>query len=366
MMGWLTVYRGNAVGSLVIPETPPVVLLPISYRCPRCSLIFDSPGERGDHLFTAHPYGKPALFLHGHELSTVGTVIHETIEVADLVIVNCEQLRLNGSVMASSDLFETLADCRQGFHVLELKNHDADVRIELNFSIASRDHLLRVEEIFGLLFSDNQLNVDDIRRFADECKMSTTANFYLEGICQYLYGVLAKDQRGDTQLRHAQYKERFNQALEALRHVNRPMANTIRAIINFSFNSFAQPAGLEYAPKLAAAAGKFLGWAGKSVSLPLHDDNFAQTRLPIDSASDQLLRWMALPASEACAELDELRQSYESSLWTAEDRTKAGVLWLHLAQVHKPTDEVKRVARSLLNDSKFAPYAEQVLEKTTK
>lgn len=356
---------GNSGGSVIIPESPPVVITPIVYECPRCVACFESLEERRDHFFAAHPFRKPAILLRGTELGSVGTVIDEPTQGADWLLASCESVCLNGEAIEPAHLFSQLAEFRQGFHVLELTNQDARERFELSFCISELQDLLHLENVFRMLFTENELSVDDIRRFAEACSSLATAKNYLEGVCQYLYGVLAKDQRGDTQLSHAQYKERFNQALGALRYVNRPMAGTIRAIINFSCNSFAQSAGLQHAPELASAAGRFAVWAGKSSIESLPMECKALTRLPIDHATDQLLDWMTLSAERLAEELDGLRRACNSSLWTAEDRTKASVLWLEHARSRRPSDEVRRMARSLLNDPIFAAYAEQVLENTT-
>ncbi|MBD1294302.1 hypothetical protein IDX03_29810, partial [Pseudomonas aeruginosa] len=192
---------------------------------------------------------------------------------------------------------------------------------------------------------------DDIRRFAEACKSLKTADEYLEGVCQYLYGVLAKDQRGGTQLSHAQYKERFNRALEALRNVDRPLARTIRGIINFSFNSFAHAASQADAPALAVAASLFAGWAGKPVRRCAVAQQEAQARLPVDHATDRILSWMALSSKEQGRELDELLQASASPIWTAEDRTKSLVLWLEWGRTCRSTDDLRRTARRLLNDT---------------
>lgn len=354
---------GNAGGSVIIPESPPAVLQPIVYECPRCSAHFDSAQARRDHFFTVHPYRKPELLLHGQLLGNSETVIHEPVQATDWLLGSCHRASLNGRMMAPDELFQALAECRQGFHVLELSNQDSTERFELRFCIPELAELQRLEDIFNTLFLDNALSVDDVRRFAEACKSLKTAGEYLEGICQYLYGVLAKDQRGGTQLSHAQYKERFNRALEALRNVDRPLARTIRGIINFSFNSFVQAASQADAPALAAAASLFAGWAGKPVRRWAVAQQEAQARLPVDHATDRVLSWMALSDKRQERELDELQQVSASPIWTAEDRTKALVLWLEWGRTCRSTDELRRMARRLLNDAIFAGYAEQVLEK---
>ncbi|HBN8952300.1 TPA: hypothetical protein ACQTZL_002108 [Pseudomonas aeruginosa] len=354
---------GNAGGSVSIPESPPVVLQPIVYECPRCSAHFDSVQARRDHFFTAHPYRKPELLLCGQLLGNSGTVINVPVQATDWLLGSCHSVSLNGQTMAPEELFQRLAECRQGFHVLELGNQDTTERLDLRFCIPELAELQRLEDIFNTLFLDNELSVDDVRRFAEACKSLKTANEYLEGVCQYLYGVLAKDQRGGTQLSHAHYKERFNRALEALRYVDRPLARTMRGIINFSFNSFVQVTSQADAPALAAAASLFAGWAGKPVKGCAGVPQEAQARLPVDHATDRLLSWMALPDKRQEGELDELQQVSASSIWTAEDRTKALVLWLEWGRTYRSTDELRRMARRLLNDSVFAGYAEQVLER---
>ncbi|MFJ4433355.1 hypothetical protein ACIPZG_20560 [Pseudomonas sp. NPDC089395] len=354
---------GNAGGSVSIPESPPVVLQPIVYECPRCSAQFGSVQARRDHFFTAHPYRKPELLLRGQLLGNSETVIHAPVQATDWLLGSCHRVSMNGRMMAPDELFQTLAECRQGFHVLELSNQDANERFELRFCIPELVELQRLEDVFNTLFLDNELSVDDVRRFAEACKSLKTANEYLEGVCQYLYGVLAKDQRGGTQLSHVQYKERFNRALEALRHVERPLARTIRGIINFSFNSFAQAASQADAPALAAAASRFAGWAGKPAKSCVVELQEAQARLPIDHATDRVLSWMALSSKRQERELDELQQVSASPLWTAEDRAKALVLWSEWGRNCRSTDELRRMARRLLNDAIFAGYAEQVLER---
>lgn len=354
---------GNAGGSVRIPESPPVVLQPIVYECPRCSARFDNVQARRDHFFTAHLYRKPELLLRGQLLGNSTTVIHTPVQATEWLLGSCDWASLNGRRMPPDELFQRLAEFRQGFHYLELGNQDATERFELRFCIPKLAELQRLEDIFSTLFLDNELNVDDVRRFTEVCKSLTTASDYLEGVCQYLYGVLAKDQRGDTRLSHAQYKERFNRALEALRHVDRPLGRTIRGIINFSFNSFAQAASQADAPALAAAASRFASWAGKPVKSCVVTRQEAEARLPVDHATDRILSWMALPDRRQERELDDLMQVSASSLWTAEDRTKATVLGLEWARACGSTDELRRVARSLLNDAIFAGYAEQTLER---
>jgi len=354
---------GKAGGSVRIPESPPVVLQPIVYECPRCSARFDSVQARREHFFAAHPYRKPELLLRGQPLGKGVTTIHAPLQAADWLLGSCEWIVLNGQAMTADALFQTLAECRQGFHVLELGNQDATERFELRFCIPELAELQRLEDVFATLFIDNALNVDDIRRFAEACTSLKTASEYLEGVCQYLYGVLAKDQRGDTQLDHAQYKERFNRALEALRHVDRPMARTMRGIINFSLNSFAQAASQPDAPALAVAATRFAGWAGRSAKGCVVAPQKAQARLPIDHATDRILSWMALPEKRQAQALDDLQQAIASPLWTAEDRAKVAVLWLEWGSACRSPDEPRRMARRLLNDAIFAGYAERMLER---
>ncbi|MDH0445069.1 hypothetical protein N7388_15515 [Stutzerimonas stutzeri] len=357
---------GNAGGSVSIPESPPVVLQPIVYECPRCSALFDSVQTRREHFFTAHPYRKPELLLRGQPLSNSGTVIHAPVQASDWLLGSCQWGALDGRAVELDELFQTLSECRQGFHVLELGNQDTTERFELRFCIPELAQLQRLEDVFTTLFIDNELNVDDVRRFTEACKALPTAGEYLEGVCQYLFGVLAKDQRGETQLDHAQYKARFNRALEALRHVDRPLARTIRGIINFSFNSFVQAANQADAPALAAAARLFAGWAGKPAKGCVVAQQQAQARLPVDHATDRILSWMASPDKRRERELDDLQQASTSPLWTAEDRAKVAVLWLEWGHACQSTDEVRRMARRLLNDAIFAGYAEQTLEKVNR
>lgn len=369
-MNWYTsvIDPGNAGGSVPIPETPTNAAKSITYECPRCASQFNTLRERQEHFFLEHPFRNPALLLHGRKLSQTGTTISEPTQNKDWLLSNCDYAKLNNRKILPEDLFLCLTREQQGFHILELSNTDATERFELHFCIPKIEEILFLEENFRLFFTKNQFTVTNINLFYEACTPLKTITPYLEGICQYLYGVLAKDQRGNTEISHEKYKERFNQALEALRYINRPIAHAIRAAINFSRNSFAQTARQNYAPNLSIAASFFESLAGNKKT-PKIFPNYHDTQLnylPIDYATDQILRWTQLSQIQTKEELGNVYYASKNNLWTAEDRIKAIVLWLYWANITQPTNEVRPMARSLLNDAIFAIYAENILENTTK
>ena len=158
---------GNADGGVIIPGSPPVKLEPITYACPRCDAGFNSPQARRDCPFVEHPYRRASLLLHGKDLSDTVTVINESTRDADWLLVSCESVSRNGVTIEPAALFNQLTEFRQGFHVLELISQDTRERFELSLCIPEHEELQRLEDIFRMLSSDNELSVDDIRRFAE-------------------------------------------------------------------------------------------------------------------------------------------------------------------------------------------------------
>lgn len=353
---------GNAGGSIRIPEMPPFVPQPVRYPCERCGKLFDHSADLAQHILAAHPYHRPVLLLRGVEMGvSPGPVILPT-KPDDWQVMYAETLRLNGDAITAGRLGEHLAAEQSGVHQLELISHGSRVELRLEFAIATPEHLEGVERAFSMLVEGHLSDVGRVTHFIDACQPCSTASLYLEGVSQYLFGVLAKDQRGDTGLSHAHHKERFNQAIEALRHNDRPLARLITSVINFSFNHFA---GAVHSPSpvLNLAAGRLAGWAGKPIAAASPVQSQSTKVFPLDSATEQLTRWLALSAETALQELDDIRHASASSAWTSQDRSKAEALLLALLQHQGASDELRRVARNLQHHSLFAPLAAGVLEK---
>ena len=66
------------------------------------------------------------------------------------------------------------------------------------------------------------------------------------GICDYLYGVLAKERSHDASLSHEKYANKFNEAVEQLAAYDRPLARIIRSLVEFHFNHFEEAAPPRY------------------------------------------------------------------------------------------------------------------------
>lgn len=361
-MLYYTLDVAHTGGSIRIPEMPPFVPQPVRYPCERCGNIFDHPADLAQHILAAHPYHRPVLLLRGVEMGvSPGPVILST-KPDDWQVMHVESVRLNGDAIAAGRIGEYLAAEQTGVHQLELVSHGSRVELRLEFAIAMKEHLEGVERAFSMLIEGHLSDVTRVTHFIDACQQWPTAALYLEGVSQYLFGVLAKDQRGDTGLSHAHHKERFNQAIEALRNNDRPLARLITSVINFSFNHFA---GAVHSPSpvLNLAAARLAGWAGKPIAVHSAVQSQSTKAFPLDSATEQLTGWLAFSPEAALQELDDIRHASASSAWTPEDRSKAEALLLASLQHQGASDELRRVARNLQHHSLFAPLAAGVLEK---
>ncbi|MBZ2187847.1 hypothetical protein K8B33_01955 [Alcanivorax sp. JB21] len=340
---------------------PPFVPQPVRYPCERCGKLFENSADLAQHVLVAHPYHRPVLLLRGVEIGVSPGPIILPSRPDDWQVMHAEVLRLNGDEISAVQLAEHLAAEHSGVHFLELVSQASRVEIRLVFAIATQEHLESVESAFCMLIEGHLSDVSRVTQFIDTCQPWSTASPYLEGVSQYLFGVLAKDQRGDTGLSHAHHKERFNQAIEVLRHNDRPLARLITSVINFSFNHFSG-AVQSPSPVLNQAATRLAGWAGKPIAAASEVHNQTTKAFPLDSATEQLTGWLALSAEAALEELDDIRHASASLAWTPEDCSKAEALLLALLQHQGASDELRWVARNLQHHSLFAPLAAGVLE----
>jgi hypothetical protein len=60
----------------------------------------------------------------------------------------------------------------------------------------------------------------------------------MDGLCEYFYGVLAKEGSGCSSLSQSKYREKFNRSAEQLMDYSRTLANYVKGLIAFHFNHF--------------------------------------------------------------------------------------------------------------------------------
>jgi hypothetical protein len=211
---------------------------PVRYGCEHCAASFaDLEGLRR-HRFEQHPIRQPALWLRGRAAGAIPRLVMTPLSAADVVVEDASRCLLNGNPVVLSKLGARLASMTREFVELRLENAGATTKCVLDFRIASEADLAGVEAAFLRLARDHVLSIDALSRFIQDCREFPSAMPYCDGICHYLYGVMAKERSPESGLKQARYVERYLRSSDELSGFDRPLARSVRALIAFHFNQF--------------------------------------------------------------------------------------------------------------------------------
>ena len=217
----------------------PLVYEPVQYPCPECGQFFESFEDLRQHRFAHHPLRRPKLWLNNREAGSDPIKITSQLEPTDVRIEDCKKATINGKSIKNDDI---------PFAISRLSKSDCDlilfgdskikIKFRLEFQIASNDDIAGIESAFSDMMKSRTLNKTEIDRFISNSQKYCTAINYYNGICEYLYGVLIKEQHKSSNLSFNKYKDKYNSAANDLCSYNRPLAKIIRGVIGFHFNHF--------------------------------------------------------------------------------------------------------------------------------
>lgn len=242
---------------------------PVRYVCERCTAHFGELDELRRHRFERHPLRQPALLLRGRAVGALPLKVLTPVQPGDVVVEDATRCVVNGRAVEPATLGDVLAPMTREFVELELGNGGASTRCVLDFRIADESHLVGAEAAFLRMARDRVLTIDAVARFIQDCRVFPSAMPYCDGICHYLYGVMAKERSPDSGLSQSQYAEKYSRASHELAGFERPLARSVRALISFHFNQFDEAELLAPEGALRHAAGAF---AGLLQGLPWHFD----------------------------------------------------------------------------------------------
>ncbi|MFZ3119673.1 MAG: hypothetical protein WA159_15305 [Variovorax sp.] len=228
---------GQGGSAMVIPEYPSwtTYLKPEVFPCGQCNLTFDSYDSWFEHRFQAHPIAKPMLVLGEAEIVTPRLVVTRKISAGEVRFVNTEVCRANGKATSLKEFAQLLEKSTNAFWDVTLVGAGGAVesRYEISIELPSEEHLVAVERAFMRLTAAGNLSLNGVNSLINEAAGASTAKRYLDGVSGYLFGVLGKDQRGDTTLTQEQGRTKLNEAHQTLALIDRPLAKVIRAVIEF-------------------------------------------------------------------------------------------------------------------------------------
>lgn len=357
---------GNSGGSVVIPELPRFIPKPVVYECVICGASFDARDGLFQHRFEMHPFRRPSLLICGKEITSPRHVVVRPLRAEEVSFAHATKLTLDGIATTPERLIEVLVTDRRTIRSVVLENEGVSSAFELQFDIPEPDHLYEVERLFFALFAKATADVKRVDAFIDTTKDFHTALRYVDGISQYLYGILAKDQGGGTHLPQTDYKIKFNQALDVLQAFDTALSDVLVGIINFDQNAFDEGKWLDHAPKLKVAMLRFSqllrGHSVIAKSSPIPVPN--ADHIPLDTYTDQIIRWSSATAEELSTDVRTLEHIIHSSNWTPNDRFKVRVLLAEMYLTIGDEASARTCARHVANDAIFGSWAQGILART--
>ena len=340
---------------------------PPNFVCDRCGRSFRSSAARDEHRFTDHPLRKPAMFVRGRQLGARRTTITAKLSPS-MVRAACDRAWINGREIPPRELPAALANgptspdaCR-----IVLRKDGVDATFNMEFSIASHDDLACVESRFHEIARRGKLDSRIVDDFIGTKSHFQTAIGYCGGICDYLYGTLARERAPRTTLPPSDYELRFNSAAETLAGYDRPLARTIASLIEFHFNHFAESASLAPGSRAATVAAQYLRWTRPDMKPKASCtrpptaastlDNARLERLLTDEMSERILRWSQRPLLDLAADADDITACLTHDL-PHYDQSKLHVLLAEFHAAHGHPDRALDHARSLRHTAPFEQWA---------
>lgn len=339
--------------------------LPPTYPCRHCDRVCDTADELQQHRYEAHPFRRPPLYIRGIEVGSDPHRITRALREEEVRAEGVDVAVVNGREMPVENLARFLTQVSIDVCQVTLRNADISTDFTLDFCIAEEEHFLGVESEFQRLVRHARLDRRALDEFISHCLPFTTATRYYDGICSYLYGVLAKEGSPESSLPPDSYTKKFNSAAHELSAYDRPIARHVCALIDFHFNHFSEATKRAPQSRVALASSRFSAPTARSMSsqLPASMPSIYLEQLFTDWTTEQVIRWAIRDAASLIQEIDDI-QSCLSRSKQEYDKVKLSFL---LAEAHHAAghvDRASRLARSLRNIPEFAPWAESVIEGT--
>ena len=338
---------------------------PPVYSCLHCSDSFSNRDELLRHRFQAHPYVTPILFVRGREIGATPVRVSRPLDRLDVSLTNCSSARINNRNVPVAQVPDKLAALRNDHVSLELTNEGGSKKFQLKFSVPEESDLAGVECAFVKLSKGRALTIATINSFIADCSAYPSADSYFDGICHYLYGVLAKERSADTSLEYSQYQDRFNRASDALIDFDRNLAHRIRALVAFNFNHFLEATTMAGPGSVKFSAQRFARILSASkCSDDYGCDDYASASLDdilADNETRRIIFWAQMPASRLRLEADEI-SSLVKREGTGFDAMKLKILLMQAYLAAERIPEARKVARGLLGYSATSSIAKSILE----
>lgn len=339
---------------------------PVVYTCAQCSLQFNNKDELLEHRFQDHPYARPTLFFMGNELPSFRKIISREIKPDDFFTANCEYVLVDDCQLHVSKLGANLCQVKRGIKRIILFNNDISSEYEINFKIPEQHDLADIDRRFFEFTKSGVLDRKSIDDFIESAGRFQSATNYLDGLAQYMYGVLAKDQKGNSGLPIEQYKEKYNQALDSLHDYETYLARIICGVIDYNFNVFVSYPSLSMAPILQQSMCFFEKMLSGSYQMAAEINVLnvpSGDKVPLDSYTDKIIAW-SLNAGERTENLNQVDAVLHRGQFTPEDQVKLRIIAVSYALRYDNKGKARELVRPMVNDAVYGEWAAKLLEST--
>ena len=352
------------VGLGELPEPQPII-----FKCGECEVDFHSRDELYRHRFENHPQKRPIIVIQGIHLSSAPLKIRKPIIPSDVILNGVTSCFLNAKKVEPQSLGVIISKEKSKYFTIELINSDIKSSFKIDVDIASEEDLSGIETAFLRMARSENLSIHTISSFADECRNFESAKDYYDGICLYLFGVLAKEQHPDSALTRDKYIEYYNRAGNQLNGFNRVLASNIRALISFNFNQFSEAQQLAPPGRLNEAASAFCGALD---GLPWHYST-AFSAVSANATEDLLTdRDTLIVLQSASLGVNQIKENVQDlnillkRVVGSFDRVKLEIILAEGYYAKKCKREARQIARKLRSIESTQAWAKNMLEKTEK
>ena len=291
--------------------------------------------------------------------------VTQALSKEDIEVDGCDRAWLNGHEILVQSIPWRLAVASSDVCQLVLSKGEVSVQFTLDFRIASKQDLLGVEEQFIRTARSRQLDVRAVEEFIAASSGYRTAIGYCDGICSYLYGIMAKESYAESSLKYEAYVGKFTKSAVELAVYERPIARTIGSLIAFHFNQFKDVSKLAHHGRVGQAAAKYAAWtrggAPEEDSWPASSNAISELEaLLTDWNTERIIRWAIHPLDKLTYYVSEM-ESFLNQRIEEYDSVKIHLL---LGEVYATSCDVEnalRHARALRNLSAMEKWAESMI-----
>ena len=350
---------------------------PVSFPCSRCNQVFDCEDDLARHLFDGHASQRPLLLLRGRECGRSRLSIVGTTRSADWKLLNVTKAAINGFAVDVGSVPQVLSECVSGVVAVELSGGQIDQQFEFSLEVADPADLDGVESRIDEMIVGKALTLGSLQGYIDATASFRSAHCYRDGVANYFYGVLAREDSPESGLAHLErdgvpaYRSRFDDAASALKHYDRPYASAITGLIALHYNQFATAATRTQSARVAAVShrlGQIVAGGVVPAALPPEITKNSLDYVLSDSASEQVLQWCSCPLDASSEELfTQVEQALDGfdALDQLKLRLTAAEYYLRVGRTTEGLRHHRELRHNLLLDEWSDRYRDRAAEGQT-